>query len=152
MCSSPSDVAFLTEAVGRGSTVVVFGSIECDLGRALARAAGHTGLIVDCRAIATKPCHGIAQVRGALASAPLLSHVADVVILLDAGFSSPETLAAHADEARRLLAPRGVFRACGVAVVMDQVAVALRQCAFRDVQAFSFDAGHRTCIRARGPR
>ncbi len=145
--------AFLTEPVARGATVVVLGSALPGLVTTLCLAVGLTGLVVVLSREPPRATDGAAVVRAVPVSAPLRSHVADVVIVpsIDAASDSD----ALAEETRRLLAPRGVVRAWASAAEpgnpADRFAAALRQAAFRDV-AVADAASSGRGVRARGPR
>ena len=148
MTEDPATVAFLCEAIGPGATVVVIGSPGTALCAVLAQAAGPTGLVAVCAPDVKARCPGAARLRATPASGiPVLSHAADVVLLL-AG--TADDAGVVAEEVRRLLAPRGAVRALLPAAEVEAVATALRHAAFRDVQTVPL--GDMAGIRALGPR
>jgi hypothetical protein len=146
--------AFLTEPVAHGATVVVLGPALPGLVTTFSSAVGPTGLVVVLSREPPRATDGAAAVRAVPVSAPLLSHVADVVIVpsIDAAGNSD----ALAEETRRLLAPRGIVRAWASAAepgdTADRFAAALRQAAFRDVVVADAASGDGRGVRARGPR
>lgn len=144
----PDPIAFLTQPAGRGATVIVVGAAEPALCVPLAAATGATGLLVTVAAVPGGPCPGIPLLRAAPMAVPVLSHVADLVVLTTVPADADAD--AVAEEARRVLAPGGVLRAVALPAAAYRLVGALHAAAFRDVEAVQL--GSVTGVRARGPR
>ena len=146
---------FLTQGVARGATVVVLGAAPDALCDALATAAGPSGLLVVCRPDPGRRCSVAARIRASPAAAPIASHIVDVLVLATV---PPASLEAVADEARRLLAPRGELRAIVPCDVEDtdtrvrSVSTALAAAFFRAIEVSPVAGAQVYGIRARGPR
>ena len=149
MTEGPAILAFLCEPAGRGATIVVIGSPGVAVCAALAEAAGPTGLVVVCTTTVNARWPSVAALRATpVFGIPVLSHAADVVVLLGAG--TRDDAGVVVEEVRRLLAPRGAVRALVSSAESEELVAALRHAAFRDVQAVPL--GEIAGIRALGPR
>ena len=153
----PDDLvaAYLAAGAGRGATIVVLGATSEALRLALVESTGATGLVIVCEPNPEPAANRrVARVRAAPTSAPIASHIADLVLLT---MLTAADLDAITDEARRLLAPRGDLRAALPAATADADALvpsvtrALTAASFRTIEISEIAGAGVLSIRARGP-
>jgi hypothetical protein len=138
---------FFAGAADRGATVIVLGRLLPSEWVMLSGSIQPTGILVACSPAPPARFDGVQAVRAAFSAVPVLSHVADLVVL--SGMPALD-LDALAGEIRRLLAPRGSLRASIPASRLARFIDVARAADLRDIETTPLPGT--IGVRARGPR